>query len=95
MFIEIVEFNGKHLGQFFESIFPQILAFSEHIFQSQDRLRHIPLPILVRAFMGLLISHYMLEMFFGHVIPPEMSTHTVDYLVDIYLHGILAGNPQP
>ena len=88
-FIELVEFKGQHIPQLFESIFPQILEFAQRMVEGQGELRSVPLPILVRAFIGLFISYYMTETLIGRQLPDEMQRNALDHFVDIYLHGIL------
>ena len=88
-FIELVEFKGQHIPQLFESIFPQILEFAQRMAEGQGELRSIPLPILVRAFIGLFISYFLTEMLIGRQLPDEMQQNALDHFVDIYLHGIL------
>ncbi|HEX9616786.1 MAG TPA: TetR/AcrR family transcriptional regulator [Anaerolineales bacterium] len=89
MFIELVEFNGAHLTQLFQLIFPQMMAFAQRFLQGHDNLRPIPLPILLRAFIGLFFSYIMMELILGKYMPVEMKTNSLDYFVDIFLNGIL------
>jgi len=91
-FIELVEFNGQHIPQLFEIFFPRVLDFAQHLAEGRGELRSIPLPILVRAFIGLFFSYYMTELLLGRKLPVEMAEHALDHFVDIYLHGILKGS---
>lgn len=90
-FIEIVEFESQHITKIFESILPQMLEIADRITLHQSDLRPIPLPILLRAFLGLFFSHFITEIMLQDALPVEMDTNTVDYFVDIFLHGVLAG----
>jgi len=89
MFIEIVEFNGRHFPQLFESVFPQIVGFAQRLVQARGVLRPIPLPTLMRAFVGLLFAYFMTEWLLGKQFPSDLQHRVFDDSVDIYLHGIL------
>ncbi len=89
IFIELVEFNGKHLTTLFEMIFPQVVEAAQRFLEGDDQLRDLPMPILVRAFIGLFFSYVMTEIMVGNQLPNDYRDKAFDYFVDIYLHGIL------
>jgi AcrR family transcriptional regulator len=89
MFIELVEFKGQHIPYLFDIVYPQLMEFGGRFLRDQDRLRPIPLPILVRAFIGLFISYVITDLLIGQKMPPEMQEGALDHFVDIYLQGIL------
>jgi AcrR family transcriptional regulator len=91
MFIELVEFEGKHIPQLFETFFPPLMAFASQFQQVRGPLRDIPLPIVLRAFIGLFFSYFITDLLVGSQLPAEMRVRAFDRFVDIYLHGILAG----
>lgn len=88
-FIELVEFKGQHVPQIFQLLFPQVLTFAERFAQDRQELRAIPLSIIVRAFVGLLVSYTLTELIINRNLPPEMQEGALDDFVTIYLHGIL------
>ena len=90
MFIEFVEFDSKHVVQLFETFLPQVMDFGEHITRARGTLRPIPLPVVMRAFVGLFFSYVMTEMLMGDLLPREYRQGAFDNFVDIYLHGVLA-----
>ena len=90
MFIELVEFDGKHVPQMFQAFFPPLIEFSQRFQQVRGPLRDMPLPIILRAFIGLFFSYFITDLIIGSQLPPEMRDKAFDYFVDIYLHGILA-----
>jgi AcrR family transcriptional regulator len=49
MFIELVEFNGKHIPQMFQAFFPALMEFAQRLQQVRGPLRDIPLPVILRA----------------------------------------------
>jgi len=89
LFIELVEFKGEHIPQIFQMLFPQVLAFAERFTQGRQELRPLPLPIIVRAFIGLFFSYALTELIINRNLPPEMQEDGMDDFVTIYLHGIL------
>ncbi len=88
-FIELVEFNGKHLSIVYTQVLPEVARLGQIFSQKHGKLRSVPLPILVRSFAGLFFSYYITE----QVMPREalalMGDHALETFVDIYLHGIL------
>lgn len=91
MFVELVEFNGQHLPAFFSRFFPQVMEFAGRFQEKEQELRPIPAPILMRAFLGLFVSHQITELLIEQDYPSEIKENSLDYFVDIYLHGILKG----
>jgi AcrR family transcriptional regulator len=89
MFIEMVEFNGQHVPQIFQLIFPELMMFAQRFVAKQDELRPIPLLVVMRAFVGLFFSFLITDILIADQLPPEMRENALDYFVDIYLNGIL------
>ena len=90
MLIELVEFEAKHVPQMFDTLFPPLLQFAQHVQQAAGQLRDIPLPIVLRSFLGLFFSYYITDLIMGGQMPATMKTGAFDYFIDIYLHGLLA-----
>jgi AcrR family transcriptional regulator len=89
-FIELVEFNGKHISKLIGEIVPKLLPMFEHLVRVRKSLRNLPPPILVRSFLGLFFSFYITELFIrGSVVHKLMPKNSFDLFVDIYLHGVL------
>jgi AcrR family transcriptional regulator len=91
MFIEQVEFNGKHVSQLLKQYYPGLKEFVARLNLVRGPLRPIPAPVLLRAFIGLFFSYYMTERLIVERQPPK-HPHNYDfaYFVEIYLHGVLA-----
>jgi AcrR family transcriptional regulator len=90
MFIELVEFKGQHLTDLFQTFFPRALTLTQRFLQGRKEMRDIPLPILLRAFIGLFFSYVMTEILIGQNLPVAMQENALDYFVDIFLYGVLA-----
>jgi hypothetical protein len=95
MFIELVEFEGKHLPQIFKVFFPGVVTFAQRFVEGKAELRPIPLMILVRAFIGLFFSYIMTDLIIGEQLPPEMGENALEHFVDIFLHGVLVSESYP
>jgi len=94
MFIEIVEFNTKHMAGLMEEVIPQVLPLIQRIQLPAGALRPIHPAIILRAFLGMFFSYYIMEMMAGQVMPPEMREDSLDIFVDIFLHGILVNEAK-
>ncbi len=90
VFIEVVEFKRKHVAQMFDSFFPGMLDFAERLQQLDGLRADLPLPIILRSFVGLFFSYVITDMLIGSQLPAAAKTNSFDYFVDVYLHGILA-----
>jgi AcrR family transcriptional regulator len=90
MFIEMVEFKGKHGALMLREIAPQVLPVFERIVKSRKDLRITNPAFLMRSFFGMIISYYITEMVISEsVVSKLMPRNSADVYVDIFLHGIL------
>jgi AcrR family transcriptional regulator len=90
LFIELVEFQGRHMGQLFERLAPTILGFVNSLSRREGRLRPIPPKVVFRTFMSLLVGYFVTEMLFKDSPVFRQRTNWLDGLLDVFLHGILA-----
>lgn len=90
MFIELVEFNGAHIPQLYETIAPQLPQLAAMLRDKASSLRTIPPPLLARSFLGYFFSFYVTEALMPPAVRDLMGDDSFDDFVDIYLHGILA-----
>lgn len=89
MFIELVEFKSTHIHKLFKITFPRGVKMVERIIGTKGKLREIPAPMLVRAFISLFFSYYLSDIILGEAGPPEFKENAMAYYVDIFLHGVL------
>ena len=89
MFIEIVEFKSAHVHKIFEATFPRGLTMVEKMVAARGKLREIPAPMLIRAFISLFFSYYLSELILGEAGPPGFKENGMAYYVEIFLHGVL------
>jgi AcrR family transcriptional regulator len=90
MLIELVEFEAKHVPMLFEMFFPSLMQFAQQIETAGGVRRDIPLPIVLRSFLGLFFSYFITDLIMGSQMPAVMKAGAFDHFIDIYLHGILA-----
>jgi AcrR family transcriptional regulator len=90
MFIELVEFRGKHGALLLKEIAPKILPVFEKVVKSRKNLRVTNPALLLRSFIGMEISYLITEMVISNsMISKLMPKNIEEAYVDIYLHGIL------
>jgi AcrR family transcriptional regulator len=89
-FIELVEFNGKHMTKLIGEIAPKLIPMFEKVIHVRKNLRKIPPPVMVRSFLGMFFSFYITEMLIkDSVLAKLMPKNSFDMFVDIYLHGVI------
>lgn len=89
MFIEIVEFKNIHTQELFAELFPHEINIIAKILPPESNLRPIPLPMIIRTFVGLFIAYHLTDVIMGSSAPPGFRENDVEYFIDIYLYGIL------
>ncbi len=91
MLIEIVEFKAAHLPRLFGRFTPLVLPVAQRIEKLEGEVRPMPTLVLARAFLGLFLSYYITGMLLRDSNAPARTDQSLDHFVDIFLHGILAG----
>jgi len=90
MLIEIAEFNGKHGAALIKEIAPNILPIFEKIVKTRKELRVTHPAILMRSFIGMILSYMITEIMISNsILNKVMPKNTLDAYVDIFMHGIL------
>jgi AcrR family transcriptional regulator len=90
MFIELIEFKGRHGSIMLREIAPKVLPIFEKIVKSMKGLRVRNPAVLLRSFFGMIISYFTTEMIIANsVISTLMPKNSADAYIDIYLKGIL------
>ena len=90
MFIELVEFKGRHGAVMLREIAPKVLPVFERVIKNRKDLRVIHPAVLMRSFFGMIIAYFSTEMVISNsVISKLMPKNAADAYVDIFLHGIL------
>jgi AcrR family transcriptional regulator len=90
MFIELVEFKGKHGKGMLREIAPKVLPVFEKVIKGRKDLRVTHPVLLMRSFFGMVISYFVTEMVIANsVISKLMPKNSTDAYIDIFLKGIL------
>ncbi len=90
MFIEFVEFKGKHGASMLLEIAPKVLPIFEKLVKGRKELRITNPAMLLRSFFGMLVSFFMTDMIIGNShLNKLMPKDPMDAYMDIYLHGII------
>jgi AcrR family transcriptional regulator len=90
MLIEIVEFNGIHGSKMIKEIAPKVLPVFEKIVKSRKNLRVTHPALLMRSFIGMVLSYLLTDIVISNsILKSLMPKNAMDTYVDIYLHGIL------
>jgi AcrR family transcriptional regulator len=90
MFIELVEFKGKHGSIMLREIAPKVLPAFEKVIKVRKDLRVTHPALLMRSFFGMIISYFVTEMIIADsVVGKLMPKNSTDAYIDIFLNGIL------
>jgi len=91
MFIELVEFNGKHLEQVALKALPMLTQIGMKFGRCHGRYREIAPLNLARAFAGLFFSLVVTDRFFPSFVRGQINREKArEEFVNIFLFGILA-----
>ncbi|MBI3161672.1 MAG: TetR/AcrR family transcriptional regulator [Chloroflexi bacterium] len=92
MLIELVEFKGKHGAGMLKEIVPKVLPSFEKMLKVRKGLRISNPAFFLRSFFGMIISYFITEMITANsVLSKLMPKNATDVYIDVYLHGVLAG----
>jgi AcrR family transcriptional regulator len=90
MMIEFVEFNGGHGAAMLKEIVPTVLPVFEQVIKMRKDLRVTNPAVLMRSFLGLVVSYFITEMVIANSIVSKLMPKNADEVyVDIFLHGVL------
>ena len=90
MFIELIEFNGKHFTKLIEIILPLAMSILQRFADPNSGARTLPPLLIMRTFLGNIIGFYVTGFLMNAPsVPLEMRGVELGDFVDIYLHGIL------
>lgn len=94
MFIEMVEFKSTHARQLFELIFPQGMRILQRFVEAYpEQIRDMPSQMVIRTFLGMFLGYYLTEIAFAPGAPVEFRKDSLEYFIDVYLHGLLSHPP--
>jgi AcrR family transcriptional regulator len=96
MFIEIVEFEGRHFPKVLETVFPMALPLLQRFTASESGVRQdIPTPHLIRAFIGSILAFYLTDFLTRQAsVPPGIRDMRLEDFMEIFMRGILEFRSQ-
>lgn len=94
IFIDVVEFQGRHVQRLAQRIAPASLRLVEQFASRAGELRH-PAPVVFRAFMALLAGYLITEMIMRHTPFVDDRHDWFGGLADIFMRGALRTEGTP
>lgn len=90
MFIEVIEFEGKHINLVINELSPKVLPVFQKLIKVRKNLRQFHPAVLMRSFLGMFFAYYVTDILIaGTVIAKLMPKNSFEQFVDIYLHGVI------
>jgi AcrR family transcriptional regulator len=90
MFIEFLEFQGRHIGTISSEFLPGALDFVRRLKEANGQLRPFAPTLVVRALGGLFISYAITTAFLGQVPGFQEQPGDLEAMGEMLLHGLLA-----
>jgi AcrR family transcriptional regulator len=90
VFIELVEFQGRHLQDLAARLLPTLMGFFQRFDEHGGQLRDLPVPVVMRAFMSLAIGYMLSELIVRDT--PIMKHMQYDWtggMIEIFVHGAI------
>ncbi len=92
MFIEMVEFNGKHGALLLKEIAPKVLPLFTNALKARKGLRVKNPAIFMRSFFGMIMSYYVTERLTANSVVSRLAPKNArEQYVEIFLRGVLKG----
>ena len=90
MLIEIVEFNGAHGAALIKEITPKVLPVFEKVVKSRKNLRVSNPALLMRSFIGMVLSYMITEMIISKsILQKLMPKNAIDMYIDNFMYGVV------
>ncbi len=90
IYIELIEFRGRHIQALAARIVPAFGPVLQRFADQQAALRPVPLPVIQRAFVGMMVGYFFTEFMLSN--SPLVADPDVDWLegmLDVFLRGVL------
>jgi AcrR family transcriptional regulator len=90
VFIEFLEFQGRHIGTLSSEFLPGALDFVRRLREASGKLRPFEPTLVVRALGGLFISYAITTAFFDQIPGFQEQPGDLEAMGEMLLHGLLA-----
>lgn len=90
IFIELIEFKGKHGKLLLREIGPKVIPVFEKVIKARKDLRVTNPALLMRSFFGMILSYFVTDIFISDsILRKLMPKNSAEAYVEIFLRGIL------
>jgi len=89
MFIELVEFHGRHSETLILEFMPRLVEVIDRLGTRGDEVRLVDSRLLARSFLGMIISYVITDFVIGGSRLVERPPDAVEAYVDLFLHGAM------
>jgi AcrR family transcriptional regulator len=90
IFIDLVEFQGQHLKDMAEMLFPIVTGFIQRFYGARGHLRELPLPVIMRTFFALMVGYLTTQLVMrGSRVFGPMGFDWYGGMMDIFVYGIV------
>jgi len=90
VFIDVVEFQGKHLALAYPEVAAGMERFSARLRRDPNAVRPLSNDGLLRSFFGLFYTFHMTGMLIGKPSDSDEQALALQEMIEIFLNGILA-----
>jgi AcrR family transcriptional regulator len=94
-FIELSEFNSKHITMLSQIIFPGFYPLFQRFMNRGNGLRELPLQAILLSFIGTFLSYFL----FNNLVAPSSAFNlddvALEQYIDIFLHGVINPDQNP
>ena len=87
--IELIEFDGRHLGELAELYLPHVLGFLPRLYTTRGQLRAVPPVALFRSMLSVIFMYFVSNPFLLEITPFQKEIGTLDDLIDNFLYGVI------
>ena len=94
LFVELLEFQGRHAIDLSGVLLPDVRAFVERLATLDEGVRRRPPMIVARAILGLFMSNAITQVFFRQAPGLEAGPDDLQRLGEVLLHGLLHPPPE-
>ena len=89
VFVELLEFQGRHIHAVAAEFIPNALAFVERLQRAPGRLKPFPPIVVMRAIWGIFMSYTITQAFFTRLPGFADDPSALDRLGEILLYGLV------
>jgi AcrR family transcriptional regulator len=90
MFIEIVEFNGKHIRELFEMLYPRAEMIPKRLARLYpNQFKPIPPLLYIRSIIAFIFGFFITDALIGSFSQQVNRQMAINTLIDIFCHGVL------